>query len=213
MSYEPAPFFEPAPEPGEPEVPEIPPWAAPPADELGAVVPVERVVARSEHVVIALPAVRSFRIGCRFDIEVVGTRGTLPADRWWELRMSGYPVGWRGSGDDDRLPDRLLRLGFRFPDGSTATTVGHGASRVAAPVAAPTGPVLTWVPGGSGGGRRGGEQVMFDHFGLWLWPLPPARPIEFAVEWPLAGIELTVVELDGAALVAAAARATAYWAD
>jgi hypothetical protein len=50
-------------------------------------------------------------------------------------------------------------------------------------------------------------------FGLWLWPLPPAETFELAVEWPLGGIELTITELDGAAITAAAGRSAHYWPD
>jgi hypothetical protein len=41
--------------------------------------------------------------------------------------------------------------------------------------------------------------------------LPPAESFEFAVEWPLGGIGLTIVALDGAAIVAAAGRSAYYW--
>ena len=40
--------------------------------------------------------------------------------------------------------------------------------------------------------------------------LPPAGNFEFAVEWPLGGIELTIAELDGAA-IAAASQPSYYW--
>ncbi len=71
----------------------------------------------------------------------------------------------------------------------------------------------SWVSGSGGGGRRGDGSFAFDHFGLWLWPLPPAERLEFAVEWPFAGIELTTVEFDGAAIGAAARRSAHYWPD
>ena len=64
------------------------------------------------------------------------------------------------------------------------------------------------MPGGAG--IRGGE-LAFNHINLWLWPLPPADPFEFAVEWPFGGIDLTITELDGAAISAAAARSLDYW--
>jgi hypothetical protein len=35
--------------------------------------------------------------------------------------------------------------------------------------------------------------------------------VKFAVEWPAAGIDLTFVGLDGAAMVAAARRSPRYW--
>ena len=56
-----------------------------------------------------------------------------------------------------------------------------------------------------------GRELGFSSFGLWLWPLPPEDRIEFAVEWPFGGIELTFTELDGAAIVAAASRSAYYW--
>jgi hypothetical protein len=46
--------------------------------------------------------------------------------------------------------------------------------------------------------------VCFRGFGLWLWPLPPAEAFEFAVEWSFGGIDLTIVELGGAAIVVVA---------
>jgi hypothetical protein len=58
---------------------------------------------------------------------------------------------------------------------------------------------------------RGSGVVHFDHFGLWLWPLPPAEPFEFAVEWPRGGIDLTLTDLDGAAISAAADRSATLW--
>ena len=33
------------------------------------------------------------------------------------------------------------------------------------------------------------------------------------MEWPFGGIELTMAELDGAAIVAAAGRSGSYWPD
>jgi hypothetical protein len=73
--------------------------------------------------------------------------------------------------------------------------------------------MLTWSPSSSGGGRGGGQEIGFHHFGLWLWPSPPPETFEFAVEWPAGGIGLTVVTLDGAAIEEAAARSAPYWPD
>jgi hypothetical protein len=43
--------------------------------------------------------------------------------------------------------------------------------------------------------------------------MPPAAGFEFAVEWPFGGIAETIVELDGAAIAAAATRRSYYWPD
>jgi len=56
-----------------------------------------------------------------------------------------------------------------------------------------------------------GRELGFSGFGLWLWPLPPAETFEFAAEWPFGGIELSIIELDGSAITAAASRSASYW--
>jgi hypothetical protein len=206
-------FFEPppiGPEPAEPDRPEVPPWSLPPELELGAVVAVERIVARSENVVIVLPTIRAFGSGCMFNVEVVSRQGTLSADAWWDLMMSG-PINPLPSRAGGPLPDKLLRLGVRYASGAKATTVERVRPESAS--AEPPGPVLSWHPGGGGGGRRRGGDYMFHYFGLWLWPLPPPERIEFAVEWPFGRIGLTLVEIDGAAIVSAAQRSAHYWPD
>ena len=45
--------------------------------------------------------------------------------------------------------------------------------------------------------------------GFWLWP--PAEASEFVVEWPFGDIGLTITELDGAAIAAAASRSASHW--
>ena len=208
-------FFEPLPAGEEPALrgwPEPPPWCGPPALETGVVLAVERTVARSANVVVLLPTIRVFRSGCMLDVEVVSRQGTLSEDDWWNLHMSVYGGLLRKRGGA-RLPDKLLRLGVRYADGTKATTIEQ--HRRGAPTSddPPAGPLLSWSPGGSGGTRRGGEEVSFSHFGLWLWPLPPGESFEFAVQWPFGGIGLTIVELDGTAIVAAAGRSAPYWPD
>jgi hypothetical protein len=203
-------FFEPPtaePEHVDRRGPDVPPWDAPPVLEVGSVVAVERIVARSANVVVVVPTIRVFETGCLFNVEVVGRQDTLSPDEWWDLGMSAHPIHEVRPGAD-RLPDRLLRFGVRYANGARATTLGLARPPATDP---PTGPVLSWQPSGSGGGRHGGEFYMFHHMGLWLWPLPPAERFEFAVEWPFGGIDLTLVEFDGAAIVSAAGRSVRYW--
>jgi len=207
-------FFEPpaaGSEPARRRPPDVPAWCGPPELELGSVVAVERVVARSENVVIVLPTIRAFGTGCLFAVEVVCRQGTLSADDWWDLRASGHPGTPLRSRGGDRLPAKLLRWGGRYAGGAKATTVEDPGMAHLSSADPPAGPVLSWVPGGGGGGRRGDGAYAYDHFGLWLWPLPPAEKFTFAVEWPFAGIDLTTVELDGAAIGSAARRSAHYW--
>lgn len=45
----------------------------------------------------------------------------------------------------------------------------------------------------------------------WIWPLPEAGTIRVSCEWPLVGIPLSTVEVDGAAIVEAAAHTVPLW--
>jgi hypothetical protein len=204
-------FFEPLPVGEEPDpggVPERPPWSGPPGLETGTVLPIERTVARSANVVVLLPTIRAFQPGCMLDVEVVSRQDGLCEDDWWDLCTSAQRGGFGVRGGAP-LPDKLLRLGVRYADGTKATTVDQHR-KVRAGDDPPPGPMLSWWPGSSGQRGRG---LWFNRLGLWLWPLPPAEAFEFAVEWPLGGIELTTIELDGAAIVTAAKRSGYYWPD
>jgi hypothetical protein len=203
-------FFEPLPA-GEqtagPLLPELPPWSGPPVLETGAVLAVEQTVARSQNVVLRLPTIRAFRTGCMLDVEVVSRQRGLSEDDWWDLRAFsfGRQLALRGGGP---LPRKLLRLGVRYADGRKATTIQQRRRSTQARDDPPAGPLLSWRPGSSG---MHGREAGFSGFGLWLWPLPPAEVFEFAVEWPFGDIVLTMIELDGAAIVAAASRSAPYW--
>ncbi len=168
---------------------------------------VERTMARSANVVVRLPTIRAFSSGCMLDVEVISRQGTLSEDDWWDLHSSVYGYFHR-SRPGAALPAKLLRMGVRYADGTKATTIEQHPRRAPGSGDPPAGPLLGWVPGSSG---MHGRELGFSGLGLWLWPLPPAEPFEFAVEWPFGGIELTITELDGAAIVAAAERSARYW--
>ena len=207
------PFFEPLPSVEETDVGRehcLPPWDSPPISESGTVIATGCMVGRSTNVIVTVPTIRAFHAGCLLDVETVLRQGTLSADEWWDLRMSALQLGWSGGG---QLPERLLRFGVRYADGRKATTVRPQRRRGLAGDDPPASPLLTWRPGGSRGHRSVGGQFGLNHFALWLWPLPPAEAFEFAVEWPSAGIELTIVEFDGAAIEFAARSSTSYWPD
>lgn len=143
------------------------------------------------------------------DVEVVTRRDGLSEDDWWQLHMSASG-GFRRFRGGESLPRRLLRLGVRYADGRKATTIESRVLRRRQPSdEPPAGPLLSLWPASSG--MRGHEEMGFSRFGLWLWPLPPAEAFELAVEWPFGGIELTIAELDGAAIVTASSRSAYYW--
>jgi hypothetical protein len=133
----------------------LPPWVDPPESEIGSIVPVELVVTRSANVVVVLPTIRAYRTGCMLTVDVVCRQGSLTAEDWWDLHNAMFrslPSSFRGG----RLPDRLLRLGVRYPDGTTATTLQRRPhlGRDAEP---PPGPVLTYSPRGGGVHGRGDQ--------------------------------------------------------
>lgn len=187
------------------------PWEGPPANTLGAVVPFDLFAARTPNVVLALTHATVFQSGVRLHLHVCVRRGDMDEDRWYEIESGffGNLPPRRRKGKD--LPDSVRRYGVRFPDGTKAVTVADdlGMAMAEPGSAPPQGPVL--VSSGGGGGS-GGDGALESEEELWLWPLPAAAgPLEFAVEWPLAGIDLTFVELDAAALAQAAGRARPYW--
>src|ERR1700722_9687603 len=113
-------FFEPWPAGEETlaaALPESPPWSGPPALESGAVLAVNQTVARTANVVLRLPAIRAFRLGCTLDVEVVSRKDGLPDDDWWDLHTSVYG-GFR-----------RLRGGAPLPARRTAPVVVTGQQR------------------------------------------------------------------------------------
>jgi hypothetical protein len=205
-------FFEPLPA-GEAtatggfRLPDRPLWSGPPSMETGTVLPVEVTVGRSPNVVLRLPTIRVFSTGCMLDVEMVSRQGGLSEDDWWDLQSSSHLRSrWLPGGAP--LPRKLMRLGVRYADGSKATTIEERPRGTQVKDEPPAGPLLSYRPGHSG---MHGRELGFSGFGLWLWPLPPAETFEFAAEWPFGGIELSIIELDGAAITAAASRPAYYW--
>ncbi len=194
--------------PEEPVEPVRQPWMGPSEDVLGATVPIGLVLARSESVVIALTHVTTYPDGCSLVLRVAGRRAGMREDDWWELADAAFGHGHPRRRRGDGLPDSRRRYAVRFGDGRTATTLASFPHWM--PDEEPTPPVL--YGHGSSGGSSGDGGFQIDEQ-LWLWPLPPAEPFELITEWPLAGIPVTIAELDGAAITAAAAQAIPYWPD
>jgi hypothetical protein len=177
-------------------------WQRPPADVLGQVVPVQRIVARSEHAVIALQHMAAFPDGCTLWLHVVLRRHSLDGSIWENVVASHF-----GAGPGPTESDDGLKFGLRFPDGSRATTVEHPFRGWAPPTDRPERPMLVEV----GSDSSSDDREYHSHQQLWLWPLPPPVPFEFVVEWRILGLDLTSTTLDGSALVRAAQQSVPYW--
>ncbi|RBQ15541.1 hypothetical protein DP939_34770 [Spongiactinospora rosea] len=176
---------------------------------MGAVLVSDVALARSPNVVITVPTIRAFSTGCLIEANVVMRQHTLSAEDYEALGMSVYPH-MIPKAEAGQLPERLLRFGVRFGDGTKATTVGQRFDGVRLRQDPPSPPRLSLLFGGVSM-RSGGEDAAVSLVGLWLWPLPPAETFELAAEWPAGGVELSIVSVDGAAIVAAARRSVPYW--
>jgi hypothetical protein len=188
-------FFEPPPPPPEPEHEyRPPPWIAPPANVLGAAVPLQVVLARTDSVVVAVTGATAYPTGVELGVSVRrGGKGRTAR----EQPPFGYHHHFQG-----QIPDEVLRFGVQFADGRKATSLGALPRPLEE---APSHPMLTWHGGGGGGARW--------NYGFWLYPLPPAGPFAFVCEWPSERIKLTRHEIDAALFRDAAGRADVLWED
>ncbi|HTU73083.1 MAG TPA: hypothetical protein VMG38_06150 [Trebonia sp.] len=179
-------------------------WQGPPTGILGCPVPIHRLLARTDHAVIALRHVTAFPQGCSIELHLAVRRGSLDEAAWEGLLArhtgAGFPLGPTDDDDD-------LKLGVAFPDGSRATTVGNAFRGWAGPADRPAPPMLVEAGGESSSGEKSYESGRR----LWLWPLPAAGPFELVAQWRSVGIDTTATTLDGAAIGRAAEQALPYW--
>jgi hypothetical protein len=177
-------------------------WQGPPVDVLGCPVPIQRFVARTDRVVVALQQVTAFPEGCSLALHLAVRRGSLDEAAWEGLLARHAGADFHlGPADDD------LKLGVRYPDGSRATTVGHAFGGWAGPTDQPAPPMLVEAGSESSSNDRSYESGRR----LWLWPLPPPGPFELVVAWQAMGIAATSATLDGTAIALAGERALPYW--
>ncbi|MCK2216792.1 hypothetical protein MF672_023765 [Actinomadura sp. ATCC 31491] len=149
---------------------------------MGAVVTVERVLARTPALAVLLPMIQVYATGCLLNMDVVARNAAAP--RGLALQLDSAFSGEESTS---------LHVVLRYPDGSE---VASGMDHNCAP------PHLSWFPGGV----RGDASFTLYHMPLWLFPLPPPEACVLTVEWPWAGIPPEAVPLDGAAIAGAAAR-------
>ena len=178
-------------------------WFGPPEDELGAVVPLQLVVGRSEKGVIALPHATVYSTGVAFDVVGIarGLSGAQANRLFHEQHL--FEEG-------EEPPAGFLRIGLELPDGNRVSNLGGrmGRRRFMKPDEEPDGPVL--MEHGGGGGSGGGGRVRL-HPAFWLWPQPESGTLRFFCEWPVAEIPLSFVDLDAGELEASAGRAVRLW--
>ena len=181
-------FFDHVPRPTEPlpAEPEQPDWDRPEA-VLPGIIPQSHVLARTDDVALAIDGLRAYPNGFMFGLVVVFRRS--PRGRHSDVMASLHHLS-----PDEPLGDEVLRLGVRFPDGRTATNLDRPFAHLGA------GRPMLVARGGGGGGRRWDQD-------FWVHPLPPPGALAFVCEWPVHGIEETMLTVDAADIRVAASRA------
>ena len=199
-------FFPPDPEMPELEEPDAPQfsWWQAPEDELPALLPVSELIATNDHVAIALVGAAVYNDGLQLQVERRLRRNGLPLREWNEL--CGIFMEHMSFGDPLELGDRL-RFGVVLAGGEKLLADALPYVGGFDPTTEPEGHTLSRRQQGGGGG--GGTYASADH--LWIWPRPPAGPIELVVQWPALGIEETPVTIDASAVDELAARARPFW--
>lgn len=163
------------------------PHAGPPRDEPGLLAMSSFVLARSTDVVVAVRGVTAFSDGLLVHVVVLFADEQRTEDLDWSLQ------------EFSRNPGRF-RFGVVFEDGLSATTGTRDAPDLLAP---DTGAVLTLQHSRGGVLQWEGE--------YWLWPLPPPGRLIVGCRWPDRGIAETLVHVDPAPLLAAAASSKTVW--
>ncbi len=182
-------FFDDVPAP-EPEAPRRHhPWQPPEADFPG-IVPIDTLLlGQTDQVAVAVTGLSAFSTGA----EIFVTARIRPSADHPEEHLPG--------GARDLAASRQsFRFGLQFSDGGKAVgRPGHRPDRDSEPA----GPVLYPFAGG------GGPHSFISRW--WMWPLPPAGPLEFVCEWPTFGLAESRTGIDAQLIVDAARRSIRLW--
>lgn len=166
------------------------PQSAPPQDEVGALVLSSFLMVRTAEVVVAVRGVTAYSDGLHVEVAV------LFADE-----QRGEDLSY-AMNDYSRSPGRF-RFGCAGADGRSATSGTREAPLVEAPDG--DGPTLVLLR------AQSSALTWTGHY--WLHPLPPPGPLVLGCRWPDRGIAETLVEIDTAPLLEAAATSTAVWGE
>jgi hypothetical protein len=193
-------FFDSLPKPPPPERPRRTrpaPWHQP-DNVIPAAVAGELLMLRTEAAAVALGSLRCYPHGFGFSLHVRVRRLEDGTD------LLGDPFGRRRRHFGGDTPtDQMLRLGIEFADGRrTATNNRHAGFGDDFPA-----DQLLLQEGSSGSSDRRWDGD------FWVYPLPPDGPVTFVSSWLARGVTESRVEMDGAAIRAAAGRAIELWPD
>jgi len=172
------------------------PWD-PPEAELPGVVQINTVLlGRTDRAVVAVTGISAYSAG----FEIFLTARFQP-ERGGVSREQ-RPDAALGRIEDPRALRRSLRFGLQLSDGHKV--IGQHGGPGPGSDAPPDGPILRQFLGG------GTPRSHFSRW--WLWPLPPAGPLEFVCEWSVLGIPETRAGIEAQLILDAAARSVQLWA-
>ena len=163
------------------------PQSGPPQDEVGVLAMSSFLLARTNEVVVAVRGITAYSDGLHLTVVVLFADEQKSEDLAYSMN------------DFSRSPGRF-RFGCVYADGRSATTGTRDAPAVER---GGDGPVLVLLRSGSVGLLWSAE--------YWLHPLPPPGPLVLGCRWPDRAIPETLVDVDPAPLLAAAAASTPVW--
>lgn len=185
----------------------VPPvWAAPPSDELPAVVSVGQFLQRSPRMVMAVKSVEVFSTGCVIEMVWTVRRGSESDVEWGTVTEQCFNrASYRNSPQAGHSGGP--RFGVGYPDGRKAAAdqlhhPGFEATDVA------TGPVLMTT---GGGGGSGSDDEVGSASRFWLWPLPKVGDLRIVAQWTDLGMGEKSALVSGEELAAAAEKVQKYW--
>ncbi|MCU1589466.1 MAG: hypothetical protein JWP11_722 [Frankiales bacterium] len=162
------------------------PQSGPPGDEVGMLALSSFVLARTAEVVVAVRGITAYSDGLHLAVVVIFADHARSEDLAYSLQ------------EYSRSPGRF-RIGLAFSDGRTATSGQRDAPDVEQAGTAQ----LKLLSAAQSGLMWNGE--------YWLWPLPSAGPLIVGCRWPDRGIPETLVQIDPAPLLSAAAQSRSVW--
>ncbi len=165
--------------------------------ELPVCVPVERIFARSQHAVLAVSHLEVYS-----DAVIIHLVTECEDDDPTASQM----VWFYETFAEETATERTLRVAVVLPDGFRVRGAYLAGADIERDDTDSSGYLLhVWDAHAQSGVPTQMSKAYF------LRPLPPPQPFRLICDWPAFGVEGATIELDGAAITAAASRVQRFW--